>query len=144
VDAIIRKYDSDGRVVWTIQFGTSVNDGLSDVALDAAGNVIVGGYTEGTLPGQTSSGGRDTFIRIYDSDGSMVWTLQFGTPSTEYLSGLSLDGADNVIVVGHTDGALPGQTSSGGRDAFVMKLSTSYEDLPDLEITDKSEQWVDG
>ena len=31
------------------------------------------------LPGQTSAGGRDTYLRKYDANGNEFWTRQFGT-----------------------------------------------------------------
>lgn len=58
LDAFVRKYDSDGEIMWTRQFGTPPYDGAVDVAVDAAGNVVLVGDTVGDLAG-TSAGGRD-------------------------------------------------------------------------------------
>jgi len=44
------------------QFGTSDYDSTSGVAVDLSNNVYVAGYTYGTLPGQSSSGGTDAFL----------------------------------------------------------------------------------
>jgi len=118
-DVIVRKYDADGSVVWTRQFGTSSFDRSYAISSDAS-SVYLGGSTSGTLPGQTSAGGYDAFVRKYDSDGNAVWTKQFGTSATEAAYGASAD-ASGVYVAGFTDGALPGQTSEGGSDAFVRK-----------------------
>ncbi|HLF85583.1 MAG TPA: hypothetical protein VI584_00715, partial [Nitrospiria bacterium] len=57
-------------IQWTRQFGDSVSTHASGVSVDASG-VYVAGDTQGTLPGQTSSGGiDDTFVRKYDLDGN--------------------------------------------------------------------------
>ncbi len=109
---------------WTRQFGgTGEEYGLA-TAVDAAGNIYATGCTSGALPGQTSSGGVDAFVRKYDAGGTQVWTRQFGTPGDEVAAGISVD-ALGVYVVGYTSGTLPGQTSSGGYDAFVRKYDAA-------------------
>ncbi|HLE02007.1 MAG TPA: hypothetical protein VI877_00775 [Dehalococcoidia bacterium] len=37
-----------------------------------------------------------------------------------------VDGAGNIIVAGETCGALPGQTSAGDWDAFVLRLDQPF------------------
>src|SRR5437762_3541924 len=82
VDAYVRKYDAAGAELWTRQFGTAVNDFPGGLAADASG-VYVAGSTHGTLPGQTSAGDEDAFVRKYDAAGTELWTRQFGTDSTD-------------------------------------------------------------
>src|SRR5262245_7281702 len=60
VDALVRKFDSAGSVVWTRQFGSSGSDYANGVAANAAG-VYVAGYTTDAVPGQTSTGSNDGF-----------------------------------------------------------------------------------
>ena len=122
-DAFVRKYDSAGTEVWTRQFGSSSFDLALGVSADSSG-VYVAGQTSGTLPGQTSAGGRDAFVRKYDSAGTEVWTRQFGTSSFDQARGVSVD-SSGVYVAGFTIGTLPGQTSAGGGDAFVRKYDST-------------------
>ena len=130
-DIFVRKYDTDGQEVWTRQFGTFTSDHASGVAMDGAGNVYVVGGTHGALPDQASLGESDVFVRQYDADGQEVWTRQFGTSSIDVASGVAMDGAGNVYVAGHTQGALPGQTSlGGGDDVFLIKLSSLSRPIP--------------
>ena len=49
----MRKYDNNGNEVWTTQFGTSGDDIALGISVDRT-DVYVIGYTDGTLPGQTS------------------------------------------------------------------------------------------
>ena len=126
-DAFVRKYDADGNTVWTRQFGSSATDYAYGISVDASG-VYVAGYTAGTLPGQTSAGGYDAFVRKYDADGNEVWTRQFGSSASDQASGISAD-ASGVYVTGYTSGALPGQTSAGGTDAFVRKYDTNGNEV---------------
>lgn len=68
-----------------------------------------------------NAGGFDAFVRKYDLTGGEVWTRQFGTKGHDELLGITVD-ASGVYAAGATDGALPGQVSHGGFDAFVVKL----------------------
>lgn len=126
-DAFVRKYDSNGNAIWTNQFGTTLGDYAYGISVDASA-VCVSGYTEDTLPGQTSASGIDAFVRTYDLNGAELWTRQFGTTSSDYAYGISVD-ATGVCVVGYTDGALPGQANSGYTDAFVRKYDLSGSEL---------------
>ncbi len=128
-DVFVRKYDSSGSELWTRQFGTSTNDHATDVAVDASGNVYAAGYTGGALPGQSSSGSDDAFVRKYDGSGNELWTKQFGTSTYDYAESVAVDASGNVYVAGLTSGALPGQTSSGGGDAFVRKYDGSGSEI---------------
>jgi hypothetical protein len=119
-DAFVRKYDVSGTELWTRQFGSTLFDLAEGIAVDASG-IYVAGRTDGTLPGQTSAGGFDAFVRKYDASGNEVWTRQFGTASSDLAFGVAVD-ASGIYVAGFTDGALPGETSAGFSDAFVVKL----------------------
>jgi len=124
-DAFIRKYDPAGTVTWTRQFGTVGTDDLHDVAVDEDGRIFVAGSTNGTLPGQTNSGGVDAVVRRYDASGNIVWTGQFGTPVGDHLDAIAVDDDGGVYVAGNTGGTLPGQTSAGGLDMLVRKYDAN-------------------
>jgi hypothetical protein len=58
---------------------------------------------------------------VPSSPGDLLWTQQIGSANSEVATqGVSADGT-GVYVAGYTFGALPGQTSAGGIDAFVTK-----------------------
>ena len=129
-DVFLRRLGSaTGVELWTIQFGTTGNDTGSGITVDPNGDVYIVGDTQGTLPGQTTAGNADAFVRKYDSSGTELWTRQFGTSGRDYGYGVGLDGSGNVYVVGDTPGALPAQTSAGAYDAFVKKYASSGEEL---------------
>lgn len=121
VDAYLRKYDSSSNVLWTRQFGSSDFDTALAVALDASGTYVAG-RTEGTLPGETSAGSVDAFLRKYDPTGNVSWTRQFGTSAADWADGLAVD-SSGAYVAGLTGGTFPGEASSGGDggDAFLRK-----------------------
>ncbi|NLY94739.1 MAG: hypothetical protein GXY23_12005 [Myxococcales bacterium] len=124
-DAFVRKLDREGNVLWTRQFGTSARERVFDVAVDPAGSIYVGGSTEGTFPGETSSGGEDGFVRKYDADGNALWTRQLGTAGADRVTALEVDSAGDLVVVGWVRNALAGQTSLGWQDAFVRKYDAA-------------------
>ncbi|HVZ75203.1 MAG TPA: hypothetical protein VHJ20_22640 [Polyangia bacterium] len=54
---------ADGTLLSTWQTGTTADDEATSLAIDACGDVLVGGATSGTIvPGATSAGGEDMFI----------------------------------------------------------------------------------
>jgi ABC-type phosphate transport system substrate-binding protein len=133
--ALLTVYAPDGTERWSRQFsppddstwsygmGTFING----IAADAAGDIAVVGQTSGTLPGQTKANWEgvpdtDAFVRLYSPDGSELWTRQFGTQATDTALGVAADPWGNIVVVGNTDGTLPGQlVQSGG--AFVRAFA---------------------
>src|SRR3989449_1492417 len=119
VDAYVQKYDVNGTLLFTGQFGSPDFDTAPAVAADRTGTYVAG-RTEGTILGQTSLGSVDAFVRRYNVDGNVSnvsWTQQFGTSGYDYASGLAVD-ATGVYVAGTTSGSFPGETLQGGTDAF--------------------------
>jgi hypothetical protein len=116
-DAFIRKFDSAGNELWNRQFGGTGPTPAFDAVATASG-VYVAGYTMGTLPGQTSAGDTDAWIRKYDDIGNELWTRQFGTPTVDETRALVADSA-GAYVIGYTFGTFPGQTSAGNPDVFA-------------------------
>ncbi len=115
---------SDG-VRWLHEFGTSGFDAASAVAA-AGGSVYVAGNAAGPLvPGAK---GCCAFVRKYDASGVELWTRQIGTPAGTSVAGVAAD-AGGVYVVGTTGGALPGQRSAGGSDAFIRRYDASGIEL---------------
>ena len=92
-------------VQWIRQFGSSDVDIAYGVAVNSSGVYVVG-YTIATLPGQTSAGSTDAFIRKYDSSGNVVWTRQFGTQGFDQAFAVAVD-STGVYVAGLTNGSLP-------------------------------------
>ena len=137
-DAYLRKYAGDGSELWTGQFGSRRFDLAWDVAVDGTDSLYIAGWTQGALPGRSSLGRFDAFVRRYDGDGRELWTNQFGTEEDEVASDLAIDGAGNLYAVGYTKGSLPGQTGYGGLDAYVVKIAVGIPGRPQSGIQDAS------
>lgn len=120
-DLFIRKLDPDGATYWTRQFGTSSLEYIKSMRVDPSGNVIAIGITEGGLHGYINAGEWDAFVTKYDTNGNLLWTRQFGTPSTESLESLEIDSAGNIYITGSSMESINGQQAHGLNDAFLIK-----------------------
>ncbi|HZI05547.1 MAG TPA: SBBP repeat-containing protein, partial [Archangium sp.] len=111
---------------WSRLLGTSGHDQAVGAAASLEA-VYVAGYTAGALPTNTSAGGFDAWVARYGTDGTLAWARQLGTASNEYVTGLAHHDAQAValFVTGYTGGALPGNVSAGGQDAFLARYDAS-------------------
>ncbi|MHB8811158.1 MAG: LamG-like jellyroll fold domain-containing protein [Desulfobulbaceae bacterium] len=90
-DIFIAKYDNGGNQMWVQQFGTTADEEGLGIAVDAAFNIYVTGYTKGALvPGQ-GKGGKDIFIAKLDGSGSQLWIRQTGTANDDQGNAISVD-----------------------------------------------------
>ncbi len=125
-DAFLTRLDpSSGARAWIKQLGVIGNDTAYGVAVDASGNVDIGGSTEGALSGSNASSGlKDGFIAQYSSSGTQNWVSQLGSSNSDEIKGIAVDAGGNIFVAGQTDGNLSG-SSAGLGDAFVAKYASS-------------------
>ena len=128
-DIIVRRYDPDGNLLWTRQFGSvGKNDDYPyAIAADEYGLTVVG-FTDGAMPGCTNSGDRDAFVRRYAFNGTELWTRQFGTAADDVARGVATMGSD-IWVVGYASAALPGQTHFGSSDAYARVFDLDGNEL---------------
>jgi hypothetical protein len=130
-DAFVRKYQSDGRVSWTRQFGGEGADAAVAVATDSNDDILMTGSVLGSLAdaGTSVENYDDVFVRKYDGAGNVLWTREFGTPWDPSVSvpigndrafAIAVDARRAVIVAGETMGSLAGSNAGFG-DAFVRK-----------------------
>jgi len=97
------------------------------ILVDALGLYVVG-HARDALPGQTSYGFQDVFVRRYDLDGNELWTRQFGTWENEGVRGVGAD-ESGVYLVGYTYAALPGQVHTIWEDSFVRKYDPNGNEM---------------
>lgn len=114
---------------WVRQFGSFDQDEGVAVAVDASGATWVVGMTSAALPGQTSAGMIDAYVRHLDPHGEERWTRQYGSYERDFAKGVAFDPAGGVYVVGQTFGTLAGQTSAGGWDAYVRKYDPAGQEI---------------
>ncbi len=124
-DILVLKLNSSGDVLWARATG-STNDDIGDgISVDASNNVLISGYTKGTLPGCQSSGGDDYWSAKYDASGNLLWLKQGGTTAGDYWGSNAVDGAGVTVAVGHPTGSFPGYTNAGSNDALLTAYDSS-------------------
>lgn len=129
-DGFVRKLSPAGTEMWTRQFGSRDSTEATAVAADREGNIIVAGHAYGALPGQTAVGLDDAYVRKYSPEGTVIWTSQFGSPAADVAIAVAVDATNTVYAVGHTYGAMPGQSNLGDWDAFVIRIDQRFASGP--------------
>ncbi|HIK13152.1 MAG TPA: SBBP repeat-containing protein [Oscillatoriaceae cyanobacterium M33_DOE_052] len=114
-------------VQWLEQIGTPAADYAYGIASDMAGNIYIGGETEGNFGG-SNSGGRDVWLGKYDRAGNQIWRQQVGTSGEDSAYNISTDKEGNTYITGTTSGQL-GSSSSGKYDAWVAKYDGAGNQL---------------
>jgi hypothetical protein len=119
-DFVTIKYDSNGTQLWSVVFdGRGLTDRATCLALDAAGNVYVSGYSH--------SGSEEDYLTLkYDPSGVRKWAARYN--GTRYLNdraeSVVVDEWDNVYVTGR---------SSDGRDIVTAKYVQNITLSPDAQ-----------
>lgn len=132
-DAFVAAYASDGDLLWGRQFGTVEFDEATVVAVRDDGDVIVVGFTQGTLAAP-AVGAQDVFaLRLAAADGATVWSRQFGTTGDDWPLAVALAADGDVYVGGWTSGSFPTFALSGPSDAFLARLDGDAGTLEDVE-----------
>jgi hypothetical protein len=88
---------TSGGYVLTAPFGASAT--MSELDVDANGNVIVAGTTSAALSGNASLGGIDAFVGIVDASGKVVGAYEFGSASSDSVKGVRAT-ASSIYVLG--------------------------------------------
>ncbi|MGH9703548.1 MAG: beta strand repeat-containing protein, partial [Candidatus Acidiferrales bacterium] len=108
-DAFLTKLSPEGVVIFSTYLGGSGEDGANSIALDAAGNIYLGGATTSTdfpvsRAQQANSGGNgDGFLAQIAGDGSRLYYATYlGGAAADEIRGIRLDAAGNIYVTGQT------------------------------------------
>ncbi len=149
---LLRKYDVEGNEIWTRKIkgksdggqGTAFTGGkrvrVSDAGVFVSSNLT--GLFAGQLPVGSQSDindcrtrfGRfydqlDAYVRMYDFDGNVIWTRQFGSRRFDIALDLAPVG-NSVYALGDSACRIdPSQTLIGVRDAFLMKVTADPTSL---------------
>jgi uncharacterized protein (TIGR03437 family) len=118
LDAYVRKYDHDGNLLWTQQFGTIDREEAFGVAADSDGVYAVG-YARSGLNMKTL-GGADAFVRRFDNLGNPIWTIQTGSVDDDYGYSVATDGT-KLYIGGYTDKNTIPEDLTRSADSFLYK-----------------------
>jgi hypothetical protein len=105
-DLFISKYDINGNVVWAKSAGSTGDDFVNSIALDALGNPYVTGYFNSSTLSfgsttLTNVGSNNIFLAKYDVNGNVVWAKSSGGTDNDFASSVVVDPSGNVCVSGY-------------------------------------------
>lgn len=115
-------------VLFQKTWGGSLEDSVSGIATDSAGNIYVSGSTHGNYTGCLSPPCTDISLLKYSSTGNLVMQKKWGGPNEDgAASGLVLDPAGYLYIAGSTASYGAGGSCSGFPcyDIVLLKLDTS-------------------
>ncbi|MHA1697149.1 MAG: SBBP repeat-containing protein [Candidatus Helarchaeota archaeon] len=137
----VAKYDGNGNQIWNRTWKGSVLADIEGyaVAIDKNNNI----YITGKTPGASF----DMFIIKYNSSGSRIWNLTWGSTGEDMGKGIAVDSQDNIYVVGtyydtgtSNDYIFLNKYSSGGVFQWSRKIgSSSYTDYGEGIAIDKND-----
>ncbi|MGE0403527.1 MAG: SBBP repeat-containing protein [Kofleriaceae bacterium] len=109
-DALVASYTPAGALRWKRQFGAAQSDTAESIAIDSAGNVLVGGGFHGTVnfgaATLVQSGVIDGWAAILDgASGTPRWARKIGSASSSAVRAVAFDPDDNAIISATIEGA---------------------------------------
>jgi len=136
-DAFVAKLNAGGdALVFSSCVGGSNNDSSDGIALGAAGDVYITGFSDsGDFAPRTEApapaGSADAFVTRFNTTGVVQYSRLFGGSLSDGGRALAVDGAGNALVTGYTGssnlatpGVFQGQIGGNG-DAFVASFDSS-------------------
>lgn len=138
--AFIKKFDPDGKVIWTKEFGGSGEDNFVSLVALSNGGILAGGRT--TSYGQNRFDCYDFWLVEIDSNGNTLSSNTYG--------GLNHDDLNKVIATSDGGYLLLGGTFNEGiadsQDVWVVKIDRDKEMLWQTRFGDVAWDngvWVD-
>ena len=136
-DIFTLKYSTAGVFQWVASSGGSGFDRGNSIKLDAADNVYVTGYYQGsvTFLGTSGSsikssvaGSRDIFVIKYNSAGALQWVQSAGGPLNDESNAIAVGKYAQLYITGVYSGTANfgsnlNKTSTGFGDIFIATLS---------------------
>ena len=118
-DAFVAKYTAAGALAYVTYFGGSADEAALGIAVDAAGNAYVTGYTNSTNFKTTSNayqtsfagqgrgsqyheGGDAFLVKLNPAGNSLLYSTFFGGALDDRGTAIALDPAGNIYIAGNT------------------------------------------
>jgi hypothetical protein len=147
LDVLVAKFDPAGSLLWTRYITSSDHNYATGLALDAANDVWVTGWTDSPdFPvvnplDDTLTGFRDVFLMKLDTDdGAILYSTFLGGDYTDSAEGIALNAAGEIYLTGTTGSTDFPVTADAYQpepnfplyfftDAFVTKLSPTGDEI---------------
>jgi hypothetical protein len=130
----LAKFDNEGNELWVKQFNVDnyspgEEDGISDIILDANGNIYIAGGFYKILQFDTitltASFGEDFFISKFKPDGSCIWARKAGGTGNDLGAALAVGSSFNVYVWGRNSEIAFFDSTSVDPGGFLVKYDSN-------------------
>ncbi len=137
LDIFLAKMDDTGTVEWVNSIGGQEDDLISNLTVDAAGNVYIVGLYRGDVNFDAntrfiSDGGGDCYLAKYNTDGILEWVVRGVGNESNAAFDVAVDIEGNAWFTGRFTGTMTvldaerNQSvvleSAGGTDVYVLKF----------------------
>ncbi len=117
-NALVKKYDTNGNLLWTYEYNSgNYAERFSSIAVARSGNVYLCGYTMGYNAGDY------LIVKLNGQTGDSIWTRTYDAPGSggyDFARRIAIDALENVYVTGY--GA---RTGYGSYDIVTLKYNTN-------------------
>ncbi|MCY7408874.1 MAG: T9SS type A sorting domain-containing protein, partial [Chitinophagales bacterium] len=97
------KLDANGNLLWSKTFGGTNDDDFSSLVQDAAGGIVISGYSQsndGTV--SINQGGWDAWLMRVDADGEIIWDTTYGGKKSDIFYDLTNTLDNGIAAVGYS------------------------------------------
>lgn len=107
-DIFLMKFDSSGNEIWRRQINNPGLENVREMVFDNSGNLWLCGYATQAFDGNATFGNNDMILTKYQSDGTKLFSRQFGTAYSDSCEAIAKDSSGNLFIAGNTAGDLVG------------------------------------
>ena len=125
-DILAIKLNSAGSLAWIFQRGSSADDIATALEFDSYGDLVLAGWTAGSLDGNSNAGSVDLFAMKVDAQGSWEWTFQTGTAREEWAGSLQIIPSGRILLAGSIKNGLGGSDQSAEMTKNMQGMNWSY------------------
>ncbi len=125
-NGVLAKLGPGGNYLWSISFTTSLRDDLRSVTVLPNDHIAVAGLTEGQLQTNAIAPNDNIFAALISSDGTVVWTKQWGAPTGALWDRRiqMLESNGNIFIAGSTSGPIGSSSDPDVHSPFLSKITS--------------------
>ena len=122
-DAVIVKFDKDGKLLWQTSWGGNNYDHINHLFQTSDGSFIAHGYSYSTdIEGLPNKGEHDAIVLKFDKDGKLLWQTSWGGNKFDHFENILQTQDDSVIVHGYSYSTnIDGFSNKGAHDVVIVK-----------------------
>ncbi len=139
-DFYLRKLDTNGQTVWQRTWGSTNDEGITQILVTPDGGYLLGGYSSSGAGGdktQASRGGTDYWVVKIDGNGHKVWDKTFGGNNNESIIQLIAAADGGYLLGGYSNSDVSGdktEANRGAQDYWLVKIDNTGNKLWDKTI----------